>query len=61
MLAGAAIFARCYDALLGTVYTWGVYGKVTLPGVLGVSHWLVIVVLLAVFAAVLRYIERKGL
>ena len=36
MLAGAALFARCYDALLGTVYTWGVYGKLTLPGVLGV-------------------------
>lgn len=61
MLVGAAVFARCYDALLPTVYTWGDYGKLTLPGLLGVNHWLVIGGLLAAFAAVLRLIERKGL
>lgn len=61
MLVGAAIFARCYGALLPTVYTWGDYGKLTLPGLLGVNHWLVIGGLLAAFAAVLRLIERKGL
>lgn len=61
MLVGAAVFARFYDALLPTVYTWGNYGKITLPGVLGLSPWLVIAVLVAVFVAILRFIERKGL
>lgn len=61
MLVGAAVFARCYDALLPTVYTWGNYGKITLPGVLGLNPWLVIAVLVAVFAVILRFIERKGL
>mgnify|MGYP001014815730 CR=1 FL=1 len=32
MLAGAAVFARAYDALLPTVYAWGNYGKISLPG-----------------------------
>jgi len=61
MLVGAAVFARCYDALLTSVYTWGNYGKITLPGVLGINHWLVIAVLIAAFVAILRFIERKGL
>ena len=61
MLVGAAVFARAYDGLLGTVYTWGNYGKITLPGLLGVGHWLVIAVLLVAFAGILRFIERKGL
>ena len=61
MLVGAAIFARAYDGLLPTVYTWGNYGKITLASVLGVSHWLVIAVLLVAFVGILRLIERKGL
>ncbi len=61
MLVGAAVFAHAYDALLPTVYTWGNYGKISLPGVLGLNHWLVIAVLLACYAMVLRFIEAKGL
>ena len=61
MLVGAGLFARAYDGLLPTVYTWGDYGKITLAGVLGVNHWLVIAGLIIVFAAILRFIERKGL
>ena len=61
MLVGAAVFARAYDALLPTVYAWGNYGKISLPGLLGVNHWIVIVVLLACYAGILRFLERKGL
>lgn len=61
MLVGAALFARAYDGLLTTVYTWGAYGKLTLPGLLGINHWLVIVALLTAFAWILHFIERKGL
>ncbi len=61
MLVGAAVFARCYDALLGTVYTWGAFGKVSLPGLLGLNHWLVIVALLAAYGGILRWIEGRGL
>ena len=61
MLVGAGIFARAYDGLLPTVYTWGNYGKITLASVLGVNPWLVIAGLVVAFAAILRFIERKGL
>ena len=61
MLTGAAVFARCYDALLATVYTWGTIGRISLPQILGVSPWLVIVVLLVGYGGIVRVIERKGL
>lgn len=61
MLAGAAIFAHTYDALKATVYTWGNLGKLTLPGLFGVNHWVAIVLLGAAYVLILRYIERKGL
>ncbi len=61
MLVGAAVFSRSYDWLLATVYTWGDYGKVTLPGATGLNHWLVIAVLAVAYVLVLRLLERKGL
>lgn len=61
MLVGAAVFSRSYDWLLGTVYTWGDYGKITLPGVTGLNHWLLIALLAAAYVLILRFIERKGL
>ena len=61
MLAGASLFAHTYDALTGTIYTCGAYGKLTLPGLLGLNHWLVIVALLAIYAWILHLLERKGL
>ena len=61
MLVGAAVFAHTFDALKATVFTWGDLGKLTLPGVLGLSHWVVIVLLGAAYVLILRFIERKGL
>lgn len=61
MLVGAGIFAHTYDALKATVYTWGDLGKLTLPGLFGVNHWVAIVLLGAAYVLILRFIERKGL
>ena len=61
MLVGAAVFSRSYDWLMATVYTWGNYGKITLPEVMGINHWVVIAALAAVYVLILRLIERKGL
>ena len=44
MLAGAAIFAELYPALKKTVLTWGDYGKITIPQVIGVNHWIIITI-----------------
>jgi hypothetical protein len=36
------------------------FGKITLPGVLGVSPWLVIPVLIIVFLLLFRWFEKKN-
>ena len=61
MLAGAGIFAEVYPALKSSVLTWGVLGKITLPQVLGVNHWPVIIVFVAGSILLFRWLEKKGL
>lgn len=61
MLAGAALYAEAYPALKESVLTWGDYGKATLPSLLGLGHWPVIVVFVAGGVALLRFLERRGL
>ncbi|HDQ40697.1 MAG TPA: YeeE/YedE family protein [Desulfonatronum sp.] len=61
MVFGAGLFAEAYPWLKATVYTWGDYGKITIPGILGLNHWIVIPAF--IFGAVLlfRWFEKKGL
>lgn len=61
MLVGAAIYAEIYPALKGNVLAWGKFGKITLPGILGVSPWVVIPVLTVGYLALFRLFERKKL
>lgn len=61
MLVGAALYAEVYPVMKKTVLTWGDYGKLTLPGVLGINHWLLIVALVAGGVFLFRWFERKGL
>ncbi len=61
MLCGAAVYAEAYPTMKATVLTWGDYGKVTLPQVLGVSHWLLIAIFIVGGLVLFRWFERKGL
>ena len=61
MLAGAALFAEAYPGLKKTVLTWGDFGKITLPQVLGINHWIVIVILTIGIIGLFSWFERKGL
>lgn len=61
MLTGAALFAEAYPALKTSVMAWGNLGKLTLPQVLGVNPWVVIVVMVAGGLALFRWFEKKGL
>lgn len=61
MLLGAALYAEAYPALQKTVLTWGNYGKITLPQLLGVNHWVVIAVFVLGGVGLLRWLEKKGL
>ena len=61
MVAGAVLFAEAYPFLQTTVLGWGNLGRITLPEVLGISHWFVIPVLAIGIVALSRYLEKKGL
>lgn len=61
MILGAAVYAEFYPILKDTVLTWGNFGKITLPSVLGMSHWFVIVILGVVFISIFFWFEKKGL
>lgn len=61
MIFGAGIFAEAYPMLKSTVYTWGDYGKITLPQVLGVNHWFVIPVFVAAAVLLFLWFEKKAL
>jgi uncharacterized protein len=61
MLCGAAFFAEVYPILKVSVLTWGDYGKITLPQVLGVNHWFVIVPFIIAGILMFRWFEKRGL
>ena len=44
MLVGAGLFAEAYPSLKKTVLTWGDFGKITIPQVLGLNHWIIILI-----------------
>jgi uncharacterized membrane protein YedE/YeeE len=61
MLFGAAIYAEVHLAMKASVLNWGVFGKVTLPGILGVSPWIVIPIFVALIFLVFVWFEKKKL
>ncbi|OPY92686.1 MAG: putative inner membrane protein [Syntrophaceae bacterium PtaU1.Bin231] len=61
MILGAGLYAETFPLMKATVLTWGNFGKITLPSVLGINHWIVIVVLIAAFIGLFRWFEKKGL
>ena len=61
MLTGAALFAEAYPGLKNSVLTWGDFGKITLPQMLGLNHWIVIIVFIAGGITLFRWFGKKGL
>lgn len=61
MLVGAALYAEVYPVMKKTVLTWGNLGKITLHDVLGISHWVAIVVIILLFVVLFSWFEKKRL
>jgi len=61
MFIGAGLFAELYPTLKSTVLTWGTYGRITLPQILGINHWVIIVLFVILGILMFRWIEKKGL
>ncbi|HEY5999366.1 MAG TPA: DUF6691 family protein [bacterium] len=61
MLCGAAFFAEIFPALENNLLACGFFGPLTLPQVLHVNAWVIIVPFVAAGVLFLRWLERKGL
>lgn len=61
ILVGAALYSEAYPFIKDTLLRVGDLGKLTLPGLLGVNHWAVIVPLVVVLGGALVWFDRKGL
>jgi hypothetical protein len=61
MLAGAALFAEAYPGIKSTVLTWGNFGAITVPQILGINHWLIIIAFIIGGILLFRWFEKKGL
>ena len=61
MLVGAAIFAEVYPFLKTTILTWGNLGEITLPKVLGLSHWIIVSAMIVGALVLFWWFEKKGL
>ena len=61
MLVGAGLFAEVYPSLKKTVLTWGDFGKITIPQVLGLNHWVIIPIFVMGALALFWWFEKKGL
>lgn len=61
MLCGAAFFAEIFPLLEDNLLVWGFLGPLTLPQVLQVNPWVIIVPAVTGGALFLRWLENKGL
>ena len=61
MLFGGGLYAEAYPLLKETVLKWGNFGKITLPGILGINHWLLIIPFIIGGIFLLRWFEQKKL
>lgn len=61
MVAGGALYGALYPLMKATVIHMGQLGKISLPQVTGLSHWIVIVLFASVCLAMFRLFEKKGL
>ena len=61
MLAGAALYAEVYPLTKTPLLAWGNLGKVTLPQLLNVNHWIVITVIFILAAGLFIFFEKKRL
>ncbi|MGA7278180.1 MAG: DUF6691 family protein, partial [Desulfocapsaceae bacterium] len=60
MLAGAAVYAEAYPLMKLTVLTWADLGKISLPEILGINHWMVIIVFVFAVVGLFYWFEKKN-
>lgn len=61
MLVGAGIFAETYAFIKDSLLKWGDLGKLTIPKVVGLNHWIIIAIVWGMVILLLIVLEKKKL
>ena len=61
MLCGGALYSVIYPYMKSHIIRIGNYGKISIPQVAGVNHWIVIAALVALSLLLFRLFEKKNL
>ena len=61
MLFGGGIYALAYPFFKANIISLGNFGKITLPQILGVNHWIIIVLFVVLIIIMFRFFEKKAL
>ncbi|MFT5701719.1 MAG: putative membrane protein YedE/YeeE [Desulforhopalus sp.] len=61
MVVGAALYAEIYPFLKSTVLTWKDFGKIGLPGALGLSQWVIVPIFWVGIIVLCFWFEKKKL
>ncbi len=59
MLIGAGIYAQVYPLMKKTVLTWGSFGKLTIPEMIGVNQWIVVAVMSVLILMLFKIMGKK--
>lgn len=59
MLFGAGIYAEVYPLMQKTVLTWGKFGKLRIPEMLGMNQWIIIAIMSVAILALFKIITSK--
>ena len=61
MIAGAGLYAEAFPKINQTILTWGQMGSVTVPQVLGLNPWVVIIAFIIGGISLFVWFEKKNL
>ena len=61
MIVGAGIYAELFPFFKSTVLSWADFGKIGLPEVLGINHWVIAVIFTIITLIMFRWFEKKGI
>jgi len=61
MLFGGGIYALAYPFFKANVIRLGNFGKITLPQILGVNHWIIIILFVGLIIIMFSFFEKNAL
>ncbi|MDO9565147.1 MAG: YeeE/YedE thiosulfate transporter family protein [Candidatus Desulfaltia sp.] len=61
MLVGAGLYAEVYPALKSNVLAWGNLGKITVPDILKINHWVIIFIFIVAILMLFKFFQNKNI